>query len=131
MVSSVTIFVVPHQQQRYDTAGDWTLRGQRLEIKVSQMPTSGYESLLALHEYIEATLCLAAGITPADVDDWDFNYSGSYAEPGEDPACPYHKQHMQAETQERALAEALGLDWFAYIDALDKLEWRKSRGAHR
>jgi hypothetical protein len=48
------------------------------------------------------------------------------AEPGDDPAAPYHLQHQFATKIERQVARQLGVDWKAYEAAINSLEWRKA-----
>jgi hypothetical protein len=120
----VTIEVIPHEGQRYDTVGDWhfTEAGD-LEIKVSKMSDPRYEMLIAGHEMDEALMCRHDGVSESAVDDfdkgyeaqyWDKGLEGPYAEPGDDPAAPYHKQHVAATRIERARAKAYGVNWGAY-----------------
>jgi len=112
----VRLRVLPHRAQRYDTEGDWIWHDQTLEIRISREVGEHdprYGVLLFVHELIEALLCRADGITTACVDAFDLAYPG--ADPGEDPAAPYHRQHMSAEAAERALADYLGIDWQDYL----------------
>jgi hypothetical protein len=120
----VTIEVIPHEAQRYDTVGDWhfTEAGD-LEIKVSKMSDPRYEMLIAGHEIDEALMCRRDGVWESAVDDWDKGYAARYwekghaspyAEPGDNPAAPYHKQHVAATRIERVRAKAYGVDWRAY-----------------
>jgi hypothetical protein len=113
----VRLRLVPEDQQRYPTAGDWLWSGGTLEIRVSReidQDDTRYTVLLFIHELIEALLCRGAGITGAQVDAFDLSRPGD-DEPGDDPAAPYHRQHVAAEAAERALAEHLGVDWQQYL----------------
>lgn len=124
----LTVLRVPHEQQRYDTCGDWTFGDDpngNLTIRVSMLPTPKYEILVVYHEFIEATLCTFRGITPEAVDAFDTTYEGPFEEPGEDPLAPYHKEHTFASVMERRLCEELGFDWDAYERELANLEWRQ------
>ncbi len=116
----LTITTIPHERQRYDTVGDWkfTPRGH-LMIRVSQMGDPRYETLIALHELVEAVLCREAGIDQREVDRFDMAYEtsrhlGDKSEPGDDPAAPYHHQHVSATWFEQHLAGLLHVDWEAY-----------------
>lgn len=112
----VRLRILPQHLQRYDTEGDWIWRDDTLEIRISREvgeQDPRYALLLFVHELVEALLCRANGITTACVDAFDLAYRGW--EPGEDPAAPYHRQHMSAEAAERALAEHLGIDWEDYL----------------
>lgn len=113
---AVRLRILPHHEQRYDTEGDWIWRDDTLEIRISREvgeQDPRYGLLLFVHELVEALLCRGSGITTACVDAFDLAYRGG--EPGEDPAAPYHRQHLSAEAAERALAERLGIDWEAYL----------------
>ena len=125
---NVHIRVVPHNQQRYDTCGDWYYaeRQNVLNIVVSELPDANYEQLVAMHEYIEATLCAEAGIDPVEVDAFDlmFEHEGKDGEPGDDPRAPYYRQHQIATAIEKLLAVELGVNWQEYEKALNALVWR-------
>ena len=116
----IVIETIGHSQQRYPTVGDWQIdRTGNLQIAVSKMSDQRYESLVGMHEVIEAYLALHAGVSPEAVDKFDRAYEakrkpGDDSEPGDDPRAPYHKQHVFAEKIERLLATELGVDWSAY-----------------
>jgi hypothetical protein len=130
------IETIPHTSQRYPTVGDWqfgstlTIGGSlALRIKVSDLNNPDYEFLIGLHELIEAYLCHRAGISERDVDRFDRQFEesgpsvafGDTGEPGDDPAAPYHRQHVFASAIERLMAHELGIDWTAYSATLDAL----------
>jgi hypothetical protein len=54
------------------------------------------------------------------VDAWDFAHR-SAGEPGNDPAAPYHAQHLVATDLEWRMVHALGIDEQAYNGALEDL----------
>lgn len=111
----IIIETVPHSEQRYDTLGDWFFNEDGdLIIKVSLdestpnipgdvLSDTGF--LIALHELIEVKLCMHAAITQAEVDAFDFAFTGR-GEPGDHPKAPYRQQHRRA-----MLAELLMADW--------------------
>ena len=121
------IETVPHREQRYDTAGDWyKASDSQWRIRISKMKHSHAEFLCAMHELTEWYLCQARGITQAQVDRFDLNYSGKYADdPGCDPEAPYHKEHMTGLKIEKLLAKALGVIWKRYNDQYGMLKWRE------
>ena len=119
---------LPHEDQRYDTVGDWQIvrQGNRIRVCVSRMDNWRFEALVALHEIVEAVLCKHAGISSADVDAFDTLYeemrkAGDTGEPGDDPRAPYHRQHLFATKLERLLADELGIDWEEYETAINSL----------
>ena len=129
---NVQMNVIPHQQQRYDTAGDWWLDVERdtLKINISFLGDWKMEACLGIHELIEAIRCMADRVDQTLVDQWDLNFKGK-GEPGDDPNAPYHRQHVQASIVERTLARQLGVDWSKYEQKLEELVYvdeTKTRG---
>ena len=126
---AATLRVIDHHQQRYDTCGDWRLWPKLTDVSVSSLPDRRYEFLVAIHELIEAELCRHRGITEAEVTDWDTvkfrdsrnPYMAETDEPGDDPAAPYHREHMFASKIERLLADELSVVWADYEVAIEKL----------
>lgn len=95
---------------RFDQIGDWPNWDN---IIVSDLPDEKYMFLIALHEFVEAQLCKFEGITPEQVDSFDANWQGD-GEPGDDPNCPYQKQHNCATLVEMLVCHELGLNWAQY-----------------
>lgn len=135
--------VIPHNQQRYPTCGDWWWgldRAQNSEpclfIRVSKFTTSVYQLLIFLHELIEAMLCQVSG---AESDSFDIQYEWTRkygralcgcvieedSEPGDDRHAPYHREHVIASMCERMIAFFLGVDWTNYENEAAALEGRK------
>ena len=126
---------VLHLQQRYPTVGDWWFdpeeeySGGALQIKVSIMGNDHYETLVAIHEIIEAILCKSRGISESDVTAFDVQYESDRdkglheetSEPGNDPAAPYYREHQFATKVERLIADELGVDWDEYDKAVNTL----------
>src|ERR1700690_1723993 len=118
----ITIEIIPHLKQRYNTCGDWQglneEEGQEnLRIRVSDMNNTGAKGsiLIAIHELIEVFLCQANGISEREVDKFDLNYKGD-EEPGDDSMSPYKKEHCIATGVERILAAVMDVDWKSYED---------------
>ena len=63
-VTSVTIDVIPHQLQRYDTCGDYMYDASegRLQIRVSATDDWCEAMTVAVHELVEALLVVQRGI---------------------------------------------------------------------
>lgn len=108
----IEIDVIPHSAQRYDTPGDWYEQNGTLFIRVSRMADGRSEMAVVVHEVVEALLCADAGIHASEVDAWDFACTDP--EPGDNPAAPYHQQHVVATTAERLMTDAMDLDWKAH-----------------
>ena len=117
----ISIRTVPHERQRYDTAGDYFLGPDSwVCIQVSDLGNWKKEFLVAVHELIEFGLVLNKGISIQEIDLWDIKFDGE-GEPGDDPKSPYHHEHIYATTVERDLACELGVDWEEYDNCLSKL----------
>lgn len=117
---------IPHASQRYPTVGDWQDGDGLLTVTVSQCGDWRYESLVAVHEIVEALICRAQGIPEEKVTAFDVAFeaarkSGDDREPGSLPGAPYHDAHAVAEHLERVLAHAMQVDWFEYERALKAL----------
>lgn len=112
----ITIEVIKHKDQRYNTIGDWQYdEDDNLNIRVSDLGNWRWNALIGLHEACEALCCKSDGITENEVDKFDMNWVGDPdQEPGDDPKAPYRKQHFFATNIERLLAQALGVDWGEY-----------------
>jgi hypothetical protein len=126
---NILIYKVRHKDQRYDTVGDWrfvntAILGEPgradLTVTVSEMNDWRYELLVGVHELIEAALCKQRGISGEAVDAFDKGFAKA-GEPGDDPACPYRREHFFATSIEWLLAAELGVDWDEYDAALEAL----------
>ncbi len=115
--ADISILVIPHSEQRYDTVGDWRGDGR---ITVSAMGGEDYEFLVALHEFVEWYLCRKRGISDAEVTSFDEAYDGG-GEPGDALWAPYRREHQFATFIERQVAIELGVSWDEYEKALDEV----------
>ena len=65
-------------------------------------------------------LCQQSGVSQERVDAFDKSYEAKRppadkdSEPGDDPAAPYHRQHVIALVTERLAADLLRVDWNRY-----------------
>ncbi len=127
MIYGVRIEVVPHADQRYDTAGDWfygIVDSQPvLVIRVSSTGAWQSDMLVALHELVEAILCRNDGIGQELVDNFDmmFTPAPGAGEPGDAPAAPYRNQHCFAMAVERMVCAAMKRSWTEHEANLEKL----------
>jgi hypothetical protein len=121
---------IPHSGQTYPTAGNYFERPDgTLEIVVSDTGNEDYNVLIALHELVEARLMQKRGIPLRDSDTFDIEFEkqrelGAHSqtdEPGNDPRCPYRREHFTADVVERIVAHELGVDWKLYGDAVNAL----------
>lgn len=105
MSLDIIIQTVKHEDQRYDTLGDYqsldgitdvSLTPGKAIITVSDMCSWRSELLVAIHELIElSTACWINGIPDENIV--AFDKANSLAiDPGSNPNAPYHTQHMLA-----------------------------------
>lgn len=124
----IEIHTIPHNEQRYNTCGDWYWRDGILYIKISRLEHSDPEYALIIHELVEALACHRAGITPEQVDkfDTDLNREDEAGEleieMGDHPDAPYKREHSLATGIERQLCAYFNIDWFSYENELTKLQ---------
>ena len=136
---TIDILQVTEVAQRYDTVADWQLDKGKLTIYYVNLGDALHNWLLIHHEIDEACLCAMAGITQAQVDEFDENYERTRApddtdsEPGDQANAPYHFAHTAAEAMERTLALALGVIWGDYMEAIEEAfkRVRKARAKSR
>lgn len=101
----------------------WDYRGD-LQVRVCPMSDWRYETLLAIHEAVEAICCKYDGVTQESVDLFDTEYSKTHEtdiEAGDDSNAPYKLQHTVACAVERVLAAHLRVDWKTYDTELEKV----------
>jgi hypothetical protein len=123
---NIHIVVIPNDQHRPPfTGADWFFDTQGdLQVRVSPMSDWRHEIILALHETVEAVLCLHNGIPQRDVDAFDAGYQQSHPsdlEAGDAPTAPYKREHCLATAVERLLAGEMSVDWRAYDLELEAL----------
>ncbi len=112
MIKRINILIIPHKQQAYETVGNWWVEGKTLEIRVSAANDIEFEAGVAVHELREALLCLARGIDEGAVTSFDLAYElkrldgDEDSEPGDDPAAPYHYEHLAANIAEQVFIAA-------------------------
>lgn len=105
------------QYQDRGGCGDWYLdKSGDLRVRISTSPDLDDPQtwLFAIHEMVEAKLCLDRGISQDEVDAFDAAYIGD-GEPGDDPAAPYGREHRQACLIEFLLADMLELNGYGTI----------------
>jgi hypothetical protein len=136
VIKKITIEVIPHLDQRYNTVGDWQFErdsegtATALNVRVSDLDNQEYFILIGLHEAIEALLCEMKGVKEKEVDDFDltwtpkqvhWNSDRETSEPGEDYQAPYYEQHQIASGIERLLAARMWVNWARYETIVDTL----------
>lgn len=130
----IEIETIPHKKQRYNTCGDyWIDEDDNLQIRISDLGNTDYEFLIALHELIEAYLCLKDGIDFDKITKFDEHFEEmrkafptlvGEMEPGDHEKAPYHKWHRLASMIERNIADNMARledkDPNEYFEAYDK-----------
>ncbi|MDE2098144.1 MAG: hypothetical protein KGL39_12895 [Patescibacteria group bacterium] len=130
-VRSVTIETIPHSEHRYPTCGDWIYdpAKEHLTVRVSETGDWRESFCVAVHELVEAGICVQCGIDPDAVDEFDMHFEQTRdlqddpdGEPGDDPKAPYYHQHQLATNIEHSVATHLGLHWPTHNANLGSLE---------
>jgi hypothetical protein len=124
----ITIVDIHHNQQRYETCGDWYWdKYGNLMITVSDTGEWKKNFLIAYHELTEVMLCRLRGVPQEDVDKFDMEYEVNRkpedltSEPGDSLQAPYHNEHVFATKMERLMAEELGVNWNDYEESIYNL----------
>jgi hypothetical protein len=91
-----------------------------LQFEIAKTGNLFYDCAILIHEMAEWMAWRSHGGTEGVMDGFDFAHTELY-EPGEDPRCPYHKEHMFAEDVERRVVKACGIKWKDYSRAIDKV----------
>lgn len=120
----ITIEIVEPSAMRYNTVGDWQVGDNNdINITVARSGVPRSDALVGLHEAVEAVTFLfnygdwhrAQEIVDKFDNLWPnhlkFLPQPNYLEPGDDPASPYHTQHVLATIVERMLCLELGMTW--------------------
>ena len=130
LMPSINFKVIPHDEQRYETVGDYWFEDAILQVRVSKMDSAHKEFLVFIHEMVEVYLILSKGIAIEDIDKFDKRFEEfrtAYPdlvgddEPGDHPKAPYYKEHAVATRIEKWLAQTLNEDWDLYEDKCNSL----------
>ena len=118
-LNTYDVRVIPHDQHRYETVGDYWDEGTNTFVRVSEMGDARYEFLVAIHEFIEEFLCKHRGIPEPVIKAFDEAFElarpeGNTDEPGDSFDAPYREEHAFATYIERLIAEQLGVNWDEY-----------------
>lgn len=76
MIKSVAIRTIKHEDQAYDTVGDWRYVEYRahIEVLVSDLGDWRMNVCCGVHELVEAVLCVRGCVSEEDVCDFDRLY---------------------------------------------------------
>jgi len=101
----------------YNRVGDWHWEGKQLLLSVQKMKDWRYEFLIALHEFSEAFLCKATGISEEEIDQFDKEHGGKWI-----PSGPGYREHLTAEGIEHILAAMANVNWDKYEEEVANQE---------
>lgn len=127
----IIIRTIHHDDQRYETCGDWFYDNTGAMVICISETSTKYEFLVAVHELVEAFLCDFKGIKEKDVTEFDHEFEemrGNYPhlvgddEPGDNEKAPYYHEHKMASRVEHWLADSCGVDWSDYEKTINALE---------
>jgi len=125
----INIEVIPHNEQSYETVGDWRIDEKGvLQIRVSRLSKAKYSALIAIHELVEVLIESVRRVghlkvppkLVEDTDLFDKNYEYSRpeddedSEPGAEPDCPVYQGHMAASAIEYIAAMILAINYNEY-----------------
>lgn len=112
------------EEMRYNTWGDYYIQNDKLIFQVTRMKNKFYTALTLLHEMIECFLIVMKGkLNISDVDNFDFEFerdvkrNEKYSEPGEDPKCPYRKEHKLADRITKIICKNVGIKFKNYLES--------------
>jgi len=117
---TITIRQTEDAEFRYDTLGDWQYDERHGEVVARiDVPKFGTDAnyaawLVAIHEIVELFLCLRAGVTQREADEFHASHKDS-DEYGDELDCPYYDQHQIADAVEKLLCGAIGVSWKDYV----------------
>ena len=123
----IHIKTIPHDEQRYDTTGDYWQDDKTTEFRITAQDNPDYEFLVALHELVEWYLTQKRGIRIEEIDAFDMGFEKErekglhedWEEPGDDANAPYRKEHRFASIVEQLVCHELGIDWQEYEESLE------------
>jgi hypothetical protein len=134
-IRTIVARTIKHDDQRYDTCGDWLVDGTNLTVLASETGDWRESFLVTVHEIVEAGICVRLGIQEPDVCRFDTKYEAARgdddtSEPGDSLDAPYYHAHQIATQVERIVAHALGVHWPTYEADIIALDYRKAPPPH-
>lgn len=109
------------EEMRYYTWDDYFKQGDKMIFQILRKEREIYTRITLIHALIEQTLCTEKGITPDDVDKFDFWFENEYTclikEPGDHPRCPYREEHYFADMVDHMICKHLGIDFNDYLNS--------------
>ena len=105
----ITIQTIKHEEQRYDTVGDyWEDADGTMQFRITDTGNKIVNFMCLMHELTEWFWCVVRGLPLESVDTFDLNHLDA-----EEPGClsdaPYHEGHELGEVVEKVLENGLGI----------------------
>lgn len=126
----INIKSIPQEKQRYETVGDyWYDDDGVLQVRVTEMGNTMYETLVIIHELTEELLTKHRGLTEQEIMDFDLYYEKrreqglvpELSEPGFSNEAPYLREHTLATAIEMQIAAMAGISWTDYDRTINEL----------
>ena len=126
----INIKIIPHKEQRYNTAGDYFLEKGVWQFRISEMENIFYEMFVLFHELWEWFRAVVInGVHEEDISVFDIDTvfeidpkNGN--NPGRSKFAPYHSEHLEATSLERFLIKKCKMDLDEYNQSFEKLKWK-------
>ena len=113
-LKDIDIKFIPHNEQRYNTLGDYYESKHALHFRITQFPDHPeYSYAILFHELLEKFRNDQLGIKDADVDKFDIDHP-ELDDPGWSKDAPYFKTHCEGDLIERLFIVLSGANWVDY-----------------
>jgi S-adenosylmethionine/arginine decarboxylase-like enzyme len=116
------IRLINEDEARYDTWGDYYEENDKIIFQIVRSTKEIYTKLTLIHEMIECFLLQERQYPLEFVDIFDRAFENDhvrkelYFEPGDDPTCPYKKEHQLADDTLKAMCKQMGIDFKDYMN---------------
>lgn len=115
-IPKITIKLIDPSNQRFGECGDWFYDAEdhHLTVFVNRMEDWRSEIAVAVHEALEAVMCIDADVDQTDVDAFDktfYQMNDSAGLAGDSSDAPYFNQHVAATFVEKEICHQTKLDW--------------------
>lgn len=124
-IPKIIIKLIDPASQRYSECGDWFFDAEdnTVTVFVTRMEDWRSELAVAIHEAMEAVMCIADEVDQTDVDFHDKQFYKDHhdddMQAGDDPKAPYFLQHVAATFVEKETVSQLKLDWKRHEEICD------------
>jgi len=130
MLKEISIKIIPHENQRYPTCGDyWYDTEGVLQVRISDMQNEIYHKMVMIHELIEEAITKHNGISEQTITDFDLYYEErrkqglvpELSEPGFDDNAPYKLAHTFATGVEMGICAMAKVNFLDYDNKVESL----------